>query len=382
MVDHVNPSDGEAAQPLIPADIENVADYERHAADRLPEASWRHIQSGSGPELTLASNRRAFDRIGLLPHVLQDVRGGSTAIELLGQPHATPILLAPLAYLRLAHPEGELAVVRAAAALGIGGIVSTLSSVSLEDIATAAAAAARELERPAPPLWFQLYFQDARDHSLSLIRRAEAAGYQAIVITVDAAMKRAGFTLPPGVEAANLRGMAISQQSAVPGGHILFGTPLVEAAPRWEDIAWLRTQTRLPIVIKGIMRTDDARLAVEHGMDAIVVSNHGGRVLDGMPSALDVLPAIADALGSSTPLLIDGGVRSGTDALKALASGARAVLIGRPQFHALAVAGMVGVAHMLHMLRAELELGMAQLGCKRPSELSRDHLFGFTPPVR
>ena len=365
-------------QPVIPADIESLDDYERHAAAHLPAATWRHIQSGSGRELTLAANRAAFDRIGLVPRVLGDMRGGSTGIALFGQRHATPILLAPVAYLKLAHPEGELAAVRAATALDIGAVISTLSSVPLEEIAAAAALAARELDRAVPPLWFQLYFQPSRDHSLSLVRRAEEGGYQAIVITVDAAMKRAGFTLPPGIEAANLRGMEIAPQEAVPGGRILFGTPLGDAAPRWADIAWLREQTSLPIIIKGIMATGDARLAVEHGMDAIIVSNHGGRILDGMPSALDMLPALADIAGASTPLLLDGGVRSGTDALKALALGARAVLIGRPQFHALAVAGMVGVAHMLHILRAELELGMAQLGCKSPAEVSRDHLFAIS----
>ncbi len=364
-------------EPVVPAGIESIDDYERHAAERLPEAIWHHIQSGSGRQLTLAANRAAFDRIGLLPRMLADLRGGSTAIELLGQRHETPIMLAPVAYHRLAHVEGELASVRAATAIGIGSIASTLSSFTLEEIAAAALAAARELGCDPPPLWFQLYFQDSREHSLALVRRAEATGYQAITVTVDAAMKRAGFALPAGIEAANLSGMGIAQQQAVPGSAILFGTPLLNAAPRWEDIAWLRAQTTLPIIIKGILRPDDARLAVEHGMDAIIVSNHGGRVLDGTPSAIDMLPAIATAIGPDVPLLIDGGVRSGTDALKALALGASAVLIGRPIYYALAVAGMVGVAHMLHMLRAEIELGMAQLGCRNPSEVAPDRLFGI-----
>lgn len=359
----------------IPADIANLDDYERHAATRIPETSWRHIQSGNGRELTLAANRDAFDRIGLVPRVLADVRGGSTEINLLGQRHATPILLAPIAYQRLAHPEGELATVRAATALGVTTIVSTLSSVPLEDLAAAAANAAQELSSAPVPLWFQLYFHENREHSLRLVRRAEDAGYHAIVVTVDASLKLAGFALPAGVEAANLRGMGLAQQQAVPGGKILFGTPLVDAAPRWEDIAWLRAQTKLPLIIKGIIAPADAPLALDHGMDAIVLSNHGGRVLDGMPSALDVLPAVAETIGGKVPLLVDGGVRSGTDILKALALGASAVLVGRPQLHALAVAGTAGVAHMLHMLRAELELGMAQLGCSSPAELSPDHLF-------
>lgn len=363
------------AGPVIPADIQCLDDYERHAAQRIPAPSWRHIQSGSGRELTLAANRDAFDRIGLLPRVLNDLRGGSTGIELLGRQHVTPIMLAPVAYQKLAHDEGELATVRAATALGVGSIFSTLSSVPLEDIAMAASAAAAELGCAPAPLWFQLYFQDSREHSLALIRRAEAAGYQAIVVTVDAAMKRAGFALPAGVEAANLRGMGIAQQQSVPGGRILFGTPLIDVAPRWEDIAWLRAQTTLPLIFKGVMTPDDARRAVEHGMDALVVSNHGGRVIDGVPSALDVLPGIVAAVGPALPVLLDGGVRSGTDAAKAVALGARAVLVGRPIFHALAVAGMTGVAHMLHMLRAEFELALVQLGCRTPAELSPEHLY-------
>lgn len=362
-----------SGQPAIPADIESLVDYERHAAMRLPEAIWRHIQGGSGPGLTLAANRVAFDGIGLLPRMLADLRGGSSAITLLGQDHAAPVLLAPVAYQRLAHAEGELAVARAATALGVTMIVSTLSSFTLEEIAQAARDAADELGRPPQPLWFQLYFQERREDSLALVRRAEAAGYGVIVATVDASLKRAGFQLPPGVEAANLRGLASNQQQAVAGGRILFGTPLADAAPRWEDIAWLRAQTTLPILLKGIVAPEDARLAAGHGMDGLILSNHGGRVLDGMPSALAMLPQVAQAV--DLPLLIDGGVRWGTDVAKALALGAQAVLVGRPQMHALAVAGMVGVAHMLHMLRAEVELALAQLGCRTPGDLTPDHLI-------
>ena len=243
-------------------------------------------------------------------------------------------------------------------------VVSTLSSIPLEDIAEAARAAARELGRPAPPpLWFQLYMQPHRDHSAELVRRAEAAGYQALVFTVDASVKRSGFALPPGVEAANLRHMPHLSQSTSPAdGAILFGTPLLDAAPTWDDLAWLRATTRLPIVVKGLLSPDDARRAQAHGADAIIVSNHGGRVLDGLAAPLDMLPAMIEAVDDRLPLLLDGGVRHGTDVLKALALGASAVLIGRPQLHALAVAGIAGVAHMLHILRAELELAMAQVG--------------------
>jgi 4-hydroxymandelate oxidase len=284
-------------------------------------------------------------------------------------------MLAPVAYQRLAHSEGELASVRAATALDTGMIVSTLSSMTLESIAEGARDAAHQLGKAMPPLWFQLYLQPEREHSLALVRRAEAAGYEAIVLTVDAAIKLSGITLPPGVEAANLAGMPRLQQTAAAGGRILFGTPLVETAPRWEDLAWLRNATRLPVLVKGMLLGDDARHAIDEGADGLIVSNHGGRVLDGLPSALDVLPSVAEASAGRVPLLLDGGVRTGSDIVKALALGASAVLVGRPQMHALAVAGMAGLAHALLLLRTQLEATMAQLGCRDVAAVGSERLI-------
>jgi 4-hydroxymandelate oxidase len=295
---------------------------------------------------------------------MADLRGASTELKLFGQRHAAPILLAPLAYHKIAHPDGELATMAAATALDTTMIVSTLSSVPLEKIADQARAIAGEMRTAAPPLWFQLYLQSDRAHSLELVRRAEGAGYGVLVLTVDAGVKRAGFTLPPGVEAANLRGMpAPSLETSAIGGKLLFGTPLLDTVPTWADLEWLRSVTALPIVVKGLLSANDARLAVEGGADGVIVSNHGGRVLDGLAMPLEVLPGIVEAVAGKAPVLMDGGVRYGTDVLKALALGASAVLIGRPQMHALAVAGMRGVAHALHMLRTELEFAMAQVGC-------------------
>jgi 4-hydroxymandelate oxidase len=229
-------------------------------------------------------------------------------------------------------------------------------------------------------LWFQLYFQRERAQNLELVRRAEAAGYEVLVVTVDAAVKRSGFTLPPGVEPANLRAFPQTEHADPSSqGRIIFGTELADAAPTWADIDWLRGETRLPIVLKGLLAPADAREACAHGADGIIVSNHGGRVLDGLTPPLATLPAMADAVGGAVPLLLDSGVRQGTDIVKALALGARAILIGRPQLHALAVAGMPGVAHMLHLLRAELELAMAQLGCPSPDAITHD-LLSQTPP--
>lgn len=358
-----------AAHTQIPADIRCAADYERHAIHHIAAQAWQHIQSGADQNLTLAHNRAALDALRLVPQPVADLRHAHTRIELLGQTLASPLLLAPVAYQRLVHPEGELATVRAAMALQTGMVVSTLSSFTLEEIAQAGQAAATEMGH-STPRWFQLYMQPAREHSLQLIRRAEAAGYTAIVWTVDASIKRSGFALPHGVEAANLRGMPSTQHTPPLLGPILFGTPLIQQIPTWDDLRWLRAQTQLPIIVKGILSPAQAQQAVDLGADALVVSNHGGRVLDGVVSPIEVLPAIAQAVQGQVPLLLDSGVRHGTDVVKALALGASAALIGRPQLYALATAGLVGVAHLLHLLRAELELTMAQLGCATVADIT------------
>jgi len=359
----------------VPAGIATLADYEQAAQRHLSPEAWQHIQEGAGAGRSLAENRTTFARWGFLPRAMADLRGGSTAMSLLDREHASPLLLAPLAYQRLAHTEGELAAARAATALDTGMIVSTLSSVTLEDVAQAARDAAGQLGKAMPPLWFQLYLQPDRDHSLALVRRAEAAGYEAIVLTVDSAIKLSGITLPPGVGPANLVGMPRVRQTSIPGGRILLGTPLADNAPRWEDLAWLRETTRLPVLVKGMLLGEDAQRAVDTGANALVVSNHGGRVLDGLPSALDVLGSVVEATGGKVPLLMDGGVRTGSDVVKALALGAAAVLIGRPQLHALAVAGTAGVAHAIHLLRTETEAVMAQLGCRDIASIDQRRLM-------
>ncbi|MBB4857697.1 4-hydroxymandelate oxidase [Novosphingobium chloroacetimidivorans] len=369
--------------PGVPPGMATLADYEAAARAHLEPEIWRHIQEGSGAERSLAENRASFARWGFLPRALADLRGGSTELSLFGRRHAAPLLLAPMAYQRLAHPEGELAVVRAATALETGMVVSTLASVTIEEIAAAGRDAAAALDRPVPPLWFQLYLQPDRQDSLALVRRAEAAGYEAIVLTVDAAIKPAGLTLPAEVDAVNLAGMRRIRQTATPGtSGIILGTALADAAPRWADLEWLRSETRLPVLLKGMLLGEDAARAVDLGADGLIVSNHGGRVLDGLPSALDMLDAVSAATGGRVPLLMDGGVRTGSDVVKALALGASAVLVGRPQMHALAVAGMAGVAHAIHMLRTELEATMAQLGCARLDAIGPDRLWRFEQHAR
>lgn len=378
MVDHL--SAPRPALAAIPADLRALSDYERRAPAHLPPAIWAHIQDTAGDGLSARDNRAAFHRWRLMPRALADLRGGSTATDLFGERHAAPILVAPLAYGRIAHPDGELAMIRAVSAIGAGLVLSTLASATLEDVAAARRDAAAQLGTSAP-LWFQLYLQPRREDSLALVRRAEAAGYRAIVLTIDAGVKPSTFVLPRGAEAANLRGMPRAQHLAEAGGRILFGTALADAAPGWDDLAWLRDATRLPVLVKGMMMPADAQRMVAAGVNGLILSNHGGRVLDGLPAAIDRLPGIVAAVGN-IPILIDGGVRRGTDVVKALCLGARAVLVGRPVLHALAVAGLAGAAHALHLLRTEFEVAMAQLGCPTIADLTSERLVPATDPLR
>lgn len=354
----------------IPADVVALCDYERTARERLPGMVSAWLDGGAADGLTHAENLTAWRRIRLQGRVLTDLRGASTGLTLFGQAMDHPLILAPVAYHHLAHPEGESATALGAAATGTVMTVSTLASTRIEDLGAGAPG----------PLWFQLYVQAQRYDTESLIARAEAAGCRALMVTVDAPVKlrnteaRIGFRLPDGISAVNTAGMAVAQVQTIPGRSPAF-LGLLDSAPRWEDIAWIRSRTRLPLILKGITSAPDARRALEMGVDGIVVSNHGGRALDSLPASAEILPHIADAVGGRMVLLCDGGIRRGTDVLKALALGASAVMIGRPQIHALATAGAQGVAHMLTILRAELEVAMAQTGCRSLHDISRDVLW-------
>lgn len=346
----------------IPPGIASVSDYRAVAQTRMSEHAWAYIDGGVADELTLQANVAAFQRLRLRSRVLRDLSGGHTRKQLFGMTHDFPILLAPVAYQKLAHPAGELATVMAASALQAGMIVSTQASTSLEEIAAAA----------SNPLWFQLYIQPDRAFTEALVRRAEAAGYRALVLTVDAPVngvrnreQRAGFVLPDDVQAVNLQGMRTPViKPATDNGALLLGGSLLAAAPTWADIRWLRTITTLPLLLKGVTEVDDANEALAQGVDGLIVSNHGGRTLDGMAASLECIEPIADVLQGRMPLLFDGGIRRGSDILKALALGADAVLIGRPYIYALAAAGAAGVAHVIQILRAELEVAMALTGCR------------------
>lgn len=354
----------------IPPGVVTLADYEAHARERLDDKAWAYFSGGAADEITLRANREAWDGLRLRPRVLRPLAGGHTRVELLGRTLAHPVMLAPVAFQRMAHPDGELAASIAAAVQGAGVVLSTQASVRLEDVARLVLGEAQR-----GPLWLQLYVQHDRGFTRELVQRAEAAGYEALVVTVDAPAsgardreRRAGYQLPPGVSAVNLAGLRPPPARALAAGQSALFDDLLHGATTWADIEWLLGATKLPVLLKGVMHEDDARLAASLGVAGLVVSNHGGRTLDTAEPTAWALPRIADAVGEALPLLVDGGIRRGTDVLKAVALGARAVLLGRPYVYALATAGALGVAHVLRLLRDELEIAMALSGCATLAE--------------
>lgn len=339
---------------VIPPWVVSLDDYEALAKERVEPAAWAYLSGGAADEVTLRENRTAFEAMRLCPRVLQDLSGGNTRLNLFGRDYAHPVFVAPTAFHGLFHPEAELATVLGASAMETCMTVSTSAGTSLEEIARAAT---------VPP-WFQLYIQPDREFTAGLVQRAAAAGYAALVVTADAPLtgirnreQRAMFRMPPWIEAVNLRGM-----KTLPPADRVFGSELLATVPTWKDLAWLRSLTNLPILLKGVLDPEDARIAKKEGVSGIIVSNHGGRTLDTVPPSIEALPKIADILEGTLPLLVDGGIRRGTDILKALALGASAVMVGRPVIHGLATAGATGVAHVLKILRTELEIAMALTG--------------------
>ncbi|MFA5898172.1 MAG: alpha-hydroxy acid oxidase [Hyphomicrobium sp.] len=358
------------APDAIPPDAVNLADYEGLAAERLDPNAWAYVAGGAGDENTIRWNREALTRLQLNPRIMRGRPGGNTRVEILGHTYAHPILVAPVAYQRLAHPDGESATAAAAAAQDAGFVLSMLASQTLESVS----------ETAGPRRWLQLYMLAQRDDTLDLVRRAEAAGYEALVLTVDAPVsgvrdreRRSSFALPAGITAVNLAGYA---PACPPDTYTsLIFDHFVSLAPNWSDIEWLAGQTRLPLILKGVLHPDDAELAIVHGAAGIIVSNHGGRTLDTVPATIDVLPAVADRVAGRIPVLMDGGIRRGTDVFKAIASGATAILVGRPIVYGLAVAGPFGVAHILKLLRDELEIAMALAGCSTLADIGPTHLI-------
>lgn len=357
-------------------DALTLADLAAMAEARLPAMAWDYYASGADEEVTLRRNVDAFRRLALHYRVLVDVSTRDLSQTVLGRRVSMPVLVAPTAFHKLAYADGEVATARGAGEAGTVMILSTLSNSRVEDVVAAASG----------PVWFQLYVYRDRARTEALVRRVEAAGVEALVLTVDAPLLgrrdrdvRNRFTLPDGLGLANVDGDVVAARpgDVAESGLAAYFASLLDASLSWRDVAWLRERTRLPIVVKGLVRPDDARRAADAGAAAIVVSNHGGRQLDTSPSTIEVLPRIADALAAvpaAPELYLDGGVRRGTDVVKALASGARGVLLGRPILWGLAVDGSAGVAGALGIVRRELDLAMALCGCPDLASITRDLL--------
>ncbi|WP_422733330.1 alpha-hydroxy acid oxidase [Micromonospora sp. WMMD558] len=351
-------------EPPAPAGLADFADLARAV---LPPEVWDFVDGGSGAETTLAANRRALDRVGVLPRVLRGVATPRTEARLLGATHALPVAVAPMAYQRLLHPDGETALAGAAGAAGVPYVASTLSSAPIGEIAAAGGT-----------VWFQLYWLRDRGLVTDLLDRARAAGCAALVLTVDVPILgrrlrdvRNSFAIPPHVIAANLpAGRDDLAHAATPGVSAVAAHTGEVFAPAvtWADLDWLRERTPVPLVVKGVLDPRDAVRAAEAGVDAVVVSNHGGRQLDGAPASAAALPGVVEAVAGRCEVLLDSGVRGGVDVLRALALGAHGVLVGRPMLWALAAGGRSGAETALSLLAGEFRDALALAGCADPAE--------------
>lgn len=353
----------------------NLFELEQVAKEKLPPTAHDYFAGGAGDEITLRENRAAFERIKIHHRVLVDVSWRDLTTTLFGQRIALPVLIAPTAFHKLAHPDGEVATVRAAGKAGTIMVLSSLSTTLVEEVMKAASG----------PVWFQLYINKDRGFTQDLVARVEVAGCQALMVTVDTPEwgrrerdVRNKSHLPPGLAPVNLlpagaRGETIGQSGAGMGQAF---AGMLDASLTWKDVEWLRSITKLPVILKGIGRADDAKQAVASGASGLVVSNDGGRQLDASPATIEVLPRCAEVVGGRVPLLLDGGVRRGLDVLKAIALGATAVQVGRPVLWGLAAGGQSGVEHTLGLLRQELDLAMALAGCPSLKTVTRDLLTG------
>jgi isopentenyl diphosphate isomerase/L-lactate dehydrogenase-like FMN-dependent dehydrogenase len=395
-------------RPQIPFDYEKL---DRLARSRMSPEAYAYIAGGAGAERTIAANRAALDRWKIVPRVLRDVSDRDLSVELLGRRRPTPLLIAPIGVLELAHKDADVAVGKAAAAEGVPVIFSNQASRPMEQVAGAMGEGTR---------WFQLYWSTSDELVASFVGRAEACGCEAIVVTLDT--KMLGWR-SRDLDFAHLpfaTGMGIAQYTSDPVFQSLVDPSTVDVSGRptpaavrsliratrsypgsfrenlrsrigvaavrkvmeiysrpsltWDEFAWLRARTKLPILVKGILHPDDARLAIEHGLDGLIVSNHGGRQVDGAIGSLDALPGVAEAVGGRIPVLFDSGIRAGADAFKALALGATAVLLGRPYVYGLALEGEAGVRDVIKNLVADFDLTMALAGCRSVSEIGRDCL--------
>ncbi len=335
--------------------IINLFDLEPLAAERMTTMAYEYVASGAADELTVRWNRQALDAIKLNPRVLVDVSRLDTRVSLFGQELPHPILVAPTAYHKIMHPDGELATARGAGAASAIYVISSFTTTTLEEITRVA----------TQPLWFQLYIRDNRDFTKALIQHAETQGCRALCITVDTPVlgarnrqQRVGFAMPDGITTPLMPGM------------IPLSTSL-----SWKDIEWIQSFAKVPVLLKGILNPDDAEIAVQSGVSGIIVSNHSGRNLDTVPATIEALPCIAQRVNKRVPILMDGGIRRGTDVLKAIALGADAVLVGKPICFGLACGGAEGVTKVLNILREELELAMILTGRTTLAEIDESVIW-------
>lgn len=346
----------------------NVADIQAMAKAKLPRATFDYITTGSADQITLRENVAAYQRLRVYPPLMRGVSDADLSTTVLGQKLKLPVMLAPVAAQRMYHTQGGLAAARAAATAGTVYGVSSSVGHSVEEIASSSSG----------PKWFQLYVPKDRKVARTLVQRVERAGYGAIIVTVDLgewkdADRRNRFTLPKQMLVKHLRDIGFSQitDKMSYDDIIKFNAEAWDLSLSWQFFDWLRSVTKLPLLIKGVLRPEDARKAVSIGLDGIIVSNHGGRRLDGMPATIDVLPNVIQAVNGGAEVFVDGGIRRGTDVLKALALGAKAVLIGRPYAWALAADGETGVAKVLELFREELLNAMVATGCAKVSDIER-----------
>jgi len=349
-------------------DLVNVWDYERAAEERLDPGAFGYVAGGANDEWTLRENRAAFERWILRPRVLVDVSRVTTTTTVLGTESSMPLFVAPTAFQRTVHPDGELAMARAAAGAGTVMCLSTFATATIEEVAEAA---------PGAPRWFQLYWSSDRGFVRDVVERAEAVGFTAVIVTVDLPRLgrrerdlRTGFAVPEVLPVPAFVALAEASRAVSPEDI----SWAVDDTLTWGDFEWLRSVTSLPVLVKGVLTVEDAVLAAEAGVDGVVVSNHGGRQLDGVAATLDVLPEVVEAAGDRLVVLMDGGIRRGADILKALALGAQAVLAGRPPLWGLGAGGAEGAQRVLELLRDELELALALCGCTSPAEVARGHV--------
>jgi 4-hydroxymandelate oxidase len=353
----------------------NIYDFEAIAREKLPPMAYDYYASGAHDEITLRENHAAYDRIRLNYRVLKDISQRDISVTLLGERLSMPLLIAPTAFHRMAHPDGEIATVKAAGAAGTTMILSTLSTTSIEDVMAAAQG----------PVWFQLYVYKDRAATAALVQRAEAAGCSALVLTVDAQIwgrrerdVRNRFQLPAGLSVKNLMPAGQEQfpQGAQDSGLAAYVASLFDQSLSWKDVEWLCAASKLPVFLKGIVHPEDARQALDYGVAGIIVSNHGGRQLDTAPATIDALPEIVTAVDNRLLVLLDGGIRRGTDVIKALALGANAVAVGRPVLWGLAYDGQRGVERALEILRFEIDLAMGLCGCASVAEIHKELIAG------